>query len=373
MINTKCELCGRNIIPPENIKKNGKIILSRKIYKDLLDENITCKPKKCMDCFEKRFGKLKRGFSKEQYIFMYSPTEEELKEKFSNIGWTKKKAISLYGEKEGLIKWNSYRKKQAITNTFKYKKEKYGWTEEEFKKYNKSRAITLENMVRKYGEEIGRQKFEEYRKKQAYTNSYEYFKETYGWSKEKWITFNKTKAVTLSNMINRYGEEIGRQKFEEFYNRKIVPYSKISQELFWSIYKELPTHIQEKTYFAELNNEFGKYNKYTKSYNKFDFSVSHIKLCVEFQGDRWHANPKLFKRTDRIIMPGAKFAPAKQWEKDRLKKKNIIEFGFKLFYVWEKDYLENKDKIKEFLIQEIIKLDIEYKEKDNHELLSKLF
>ena len=89
MINTKCELCGRNIIPPENIKKNGKIILSRKIYKDLLDENITCKPKKCMDCFEKRFGKLKRGFSKEQYIFMYSPTEEELKEFIStdNVLW----------------------------------------------------------------------------------------------------------------------------------------------------------------------------------------------------------------------------------------------------------------------------------------------
>jgi len=84
---------------------------------------------------------------------------------------SKKRAITLenlidkYGEDEGKIRWDSYRKKQAKSNTFEYKQKKYGWTEKQFDEYNKSRgAIGDKNgnygssyyqvWVEKYGKEI---------------------------------------------------------------------------------------------------------------------------------------------------------------------------------------------------------------------------
>ena len=48
--------------------------------------------------------------------------------------------------------------------------------------YQSRRAITLENMIRKYGDVDGEIKWEQYKDKQSYTNSYEYKKEKYGWT-----------------------------------------------------------------------------------------------------------------------------------------------------------------------------------------------
>ncbi|MFN3301098.1 MAG: hypothetical protein ACK41Z_12990, partial [Sediminibacterium sp.] len=72
-----------------------------------------------------------------------------------------------YGEEEGKIRFDEYRRKQAESNSLEYKIKKKGWTKEQFDEYNKSRAVTLENLQKKYGEEEGKIRFDEYRRKQA--------------------------------------------------------------------------------------------------------------------------------------------------------------------------------------------------------------
>jgi len=73
--------------------------------------------------------------------------------------------IRKYGEVEGKVKWDNYRKKQAESNTFEYKQKKYGWTKEQFDEYNKSRGVSgnrngnygssyYQIWVEKYGKEI---------------------------------------------------------------------------------------------------------------------------------------------------------------------------------------------------------------------------
>lgn len=70
--------------------------------------------------------------------------------------------IRKYGETEGEIRWGAYREKQAKSNTFEYKRDKYGWTLEQFDAYNKSRGLSgkdngnygssyYEAWVKKYG------------------------------------------------------------------------------------------------------------------------------------------------------------------------------------------------------------------------------
>ena len=50
--------------------------------------------------------------------------------------------------------------------TFNYKKEKYNWTEEDFKNFNLSRAVSVDNMIKKYGNEDGLKKWNDYLNKQ---------------------------------------------------------------------------------------------------------------------------------------------------------------------------------------------------------------
>jgi len=63
--------------------------------------------------------------------------------------------IKKYGITEGAERWNSYCKKQADSNKFEYKQEKHGMTYEEYDEYNKSRAVTLDNMIKRYGVQDG--------------------------------------------------------------------------------------------------------------------------------------------------------------------------------------------------------------------------
>lgn len=71
-------------------------------------------------------------------------------------------------------------------------------------------------MTLKYGEQEGRRKFEEYRARQAYTNSAEYMHETRGMTKQEWIAYNASRAVTLENLVKRYGEEDGHRRWREY-------------------------------------------------------------------------------------------------------------------------------------------------------------
>lgn len=75
-----------------------------------------------------------------------------------------------------------------------YKKLSYELAVIEREKYNKRSVPTLQNMITKYGKDEGEKRWEIYRQKQAYTNSYEYKKEKYGWSYHEWIEYNKSRG-----------------------------------------------------------------------------------------------------------------------------------------------------------------------------------
>lgn len=99
-------------------------------------------------------------------------------------GLTLYKLYLLYGRRNGKLKWDNYRLKQANSNSFEYKNKKYGMSYEEFVNYNKSRSTTLENMILRYGESEGTIRYNSYIEKQRVNGvKLEYFVNKYGHDK----------------------------------------------------------------------------------------------------------------------------------------------------------------------------------------------
>lgn len=165
---------------------------------------------------------------------------------------------------------------------------------------------------------------------------------------EKWRT-NMKKVFTLEWFINKYGEEDGRKLyldrskkiseksyFREYNKKNTENYSKISQELFWNIYKNINF---KKVYFGELNHEYG-----CETNQNFDFVVLDIKKIIEFNGDKWHANPLLYEEND-VPIPFVKKTAKTIWVEDVIKNNKAIKKGYKILTVWENEYLKNKEDV----------------------------
>lgn len=351
----KCRFCG-DIIINENFNifisqrnKYIKLYVPNIKYRIIDDKQyyLSC----CEECLLKHFKDNPPKHHK--YYFMkankygaysYGYSYDDYKKICSiTVGVTKKAMIRKWGEIEGSKRWEDYCKKQSITNTFNYKKEKYGWTKVDFDKFNKSRAITLENLKNKYGNEIGEKYFNDYVNKQKLTKSKEYMINKFG--EEKTNEINQSKALTLKNYIKKYGEEEGLKQFELMLKSHHNYYSKISQDFF----KELDKYLSPKytTYYATKNNEYGV--KLIDSYVRLDYFILELNLCIEFNGTYYHGDPRIFKENDHPS-PHDKTKTAKEiWENDNNRYKLLKELrSINTIIVWENDYRNGID-IKDFI------------------------
>lgn len=258
------------------------------------------------------FGMISFGYSEDEYRKMSSML----------CGVTQESLRRKWGEEEGDKRWKEYCHKQSESNMFEYKQRKHGWTEEQFEEFNKSRAVTLENMIRRHGDK-GKELFDKYCERQAWTNTLEYY-------------------------ITEYGEDEGARRYKIMSDARIEPfkdksYSNLSQDVFNLLLERLQnlnidiSGVKYATRDEEQAIMTPKGNHYFLDY--FD-SVN--KIIIEFQGDVWHANPAIYGPDD-IVMHGV---PAKNyWLADANKEKAIYEAypGYTFLTIWEKDWYENKD------------------------------
>lgn len=249
---------------------------------------------------------------------------------------SKKKFLLLYGKDNAIKKWDNYINCQAKSNSFEYKKKKYGWTKDQYNSYNKLRAITIDNLIKKYGESEGISRYNEYIEKQKYSgSSLDYFIQKYGIvsGNLKYKNICASKANTLNNFMQRYGENLGRRKYRDYITARSNFYSKSSQELFWKI-------NTKNCYFAEKNKEFGILSE--NQYYFYDFVDTHLKKCIEYNGDYWHCNPKIYNENYETHYG---YSAKDIWEKDITKIEFIKSKGYDVMVVWESDYLKNSVKI----------------------------
>jgi hypothetical protein len=277
-------------------------------------------------------GRFKNG---KEYLKVY-PTESLV-----DTELRKKTAVTLdnlkikYGETEGKVKWDMYRSKQSFSNSFEYKKEKLGWTEEEFKNYNKSRSITLENMIKKYGETKGIEVWQNYCDRQHYTKTLNYFTEKYGIDEgtKKYLEINRKKAASSNPKI--LSEKLSitiDQAVNIICNRSS---SRFTSNLEKEFIQMLESQIGPLDH-SSLKSPFGKWSHELDRYVIYD--IKHKNCIIEFNGDYWHANPKQYNETDHIRGKLVKDI----WNFDAKKIHLAKNLGYKVLVIWESDYINNK-------------------------------
>lgn len=285
-----------------------------------------------------------------EYIEKYNILPGELTSKNTKTkrsGSRQKIFHQKYGKIEGEKRWQQYRTKQAETNSYEYKKNKFGWTKEEYDNYNKNRACTKQNFIKRHGNNLGTKKWNEYCQKQKiHGSSLEWFVEKYGkeQGQQRWIQICNQKKINKQNFIRKYGDEIGNIKWIEFVNKRTEinkqSTSTQSQELFFSIIKHFDIDQQRYIHFNKKDFE---YVVHTNSGIRFlDFYDTKTNKCIEYFGDYWHANPLIYNTKDNIRGKPVDVI----WEEDKKRLKSIIDcLNCQIFIVWEKQFIDNQQNI----------------------------
>lgn len=86
------------------------------------------------------------------------------------------------------------------------------------------------------------------------------------------------------------------------------------------------------------NNEYGKWNKYSDSYIKFDYTDVDKKKIIEFNGDFFHP-----KEENDLNWKNKYISSKDAWIKDRQKEQIAIDNGFKIMYIWEHEVINDYD------------------------------
>ena len=332
----KCKDCGKEIIYYDTVIKENKITRGKSALLKKGSFNLVV----CEACLTEKFPAYQsknktrvfnRMCEETQYAFNIPQDIYEF-EKRKLVVRSLENFIAKYGEELGKIKWNNYKRKQSITNTLEYKKAVHGMTEDDFKSYNKNRAVTLKNMISKYGEDEGCIRYKEYCDKQKKTKSWAYMVEHYGERKAKEI--NKSKSLSLASLQLKYGNETGLKKFEEIISRKKTHCSKISQKFFDSL--DLILSKKFTTYYSKKNCEYGV--NLGDSYVKLDYYILELNLCIEFNGTYYHADPRVYNPST-VPIRGSNLTSLEIWNRDSNRYKKLKELrDIDTVVMWEIDY-----------------------------------
>ncbi len=180
-----------------------------------------------------------------------------------------------------------------------------------------------------------------------------------GVKRKKLHTKRSLYALSLDRYIKEFGEEEGVKRYGEMKSKSPVYYSKISQALFWSVYDRLSSSIKEKTYFAELNKEFGLRDG--NRYYLYDFVISSLKLCIEFNGETFHPNKErlTLEEWKEWENPFTKEKADSVFEREVKKKYRMVGNGYKYLTIWESDYKANSSQTINYIMKEIMCLENE--------------
>lgn len=208
---------------------------------------------------------------------------------------------------------------------------KKGFSQKEAEQKLKERQAvgSLENFKKRYGEEKGKEKW------RARQVNWQHTLDNKSTEEKKRI--NKLKGITLENMIRKYGEVDGTEKFQNWINSKHYFYSPVSQILFNSILKYIKDEQNVK--FATHNGE--KLIQTKNIIYSYDFFYEN--KIIEFNGDKFHANPKLYNENDTPNPFNKKLTAKQIWELDGIKIK-IAKEKYQVLIIWENDYAKNSNK-----------------------------
>ena len=72
------------------------------------------------------------------------------------------------------------------------------------------------------------------------------------------------------------------------------------------------------------------------------------KIILEYYGDFWHCNPKVYKDPD-FYHKAIHSTVREKWQYDSHRKKVLENAGYKVYVIWESDFLKSKNEIFKYI------------------------
>ena len=170
------------------------------------------------------------------------------------------------------------------------------------------------------------------------------------------IQSNDIKSKISNTMKERYGVDWFLQRGEHYSAIEDVMIKKYgSSNIFETMnilknskaeinfIKKITSEIKFKNPQSILSNSCKKITTKGFSYT-VDFYDENYNIIIEFYGDFWHCNPKIYG--PKFINPVTKKTAKEQWKNDLIRKQKILESTGSIFIeVWESDWNKNSELI----------------------------
>ena len=360
----KCKICGKEVSKNNSyigshVKRKHGILLNDYVKKYYINLN-NIKERKCNNCNKILIPLIKidhDNFTYEEYYEGFLCDNDECKNNISlKILGTEynKKTYEHIGSK------SEYLSLKYDINLNDAKNMKYSQRE-----ILESHKVTLEGYILRYGEKNGTKKYKERCDKISESNTLDWYVKKFGLKlgTKKWNSYRDKMSVSLNGYISRYGDEIGTKKYKErcdkisksnnidWYIKKFGEkegskkwksfINKVKSNKFEKISKK---SLKIKNYLDFFNIDFiQEYNIPGLRYN-VDYYLPKENIIIEFFGDYWHCNPKLYEKS--YYNNRMKITSEEQWQhdKERIKKiKSSYDNEITIIILWE-NTMENIDK-----------------------------
>jgi len=213
-----------------------------------------------------------------------------------------------------------------------------------------SRSPFSENFSKYSNKKEARKFQEEHCHKGIGSNKIEYWlNKGYSKSEAKEKLKERQTTFTLEKCIKKYGETEGTKIFNDRQNKwkkslhenfeREGDGRSLSSQFANSIIKELCDY---------LNMEIPKKEKWIKDKetgNAYSYDFTYKKKIIEFNGDYWHCNPKLYEA--EFFNKNKSLTAKEIWLYDKEKTKTAEKYGYEVLTVWENDWKYYPDAVLE--------------------------
>lgn len=307
-----------------------------------------------------------KGLNIQNYINKYGEDQgtaiyndkKAIRKNRTSLGWY----ISKYGEEEGKKIHAERKGRHKNINCVEYWTHK-GYSEKEADKilkeaFSKRPNFSKQFCIEKYGKKTGIDIWRARQEKWQQTLKSK--------SAEEIAKINKSKAHTLENYIAKYGEEEGRQKYNNCYYppTHLNNVSKISLRFFIKVYRilrKLNLVSREDVYWGIGDRkEYFISDKEKRATRFYDFTIPKYRIIVEFNGEVFHPREGDYTW---VSMFGTTYEEV--FNRDTEKRIMAEKRGFRVLYVWEKDVYTKPDEVTQNTLNNIINLIVELNHEEN--------
>lgn len=249
--------------------------------------------------------------------------------------------ISRYGEAGGPKK---YYEKNSRLSVGRESLLNRGFSEEEVTqiktRHAKGSAITLDNLIIRYGEQEGTERYEIWlaeSKLRSHRTAEFWISRglTETEAKEKVSSIQNTSS--LIKFIARYGKEIGTKRYLQLNIKKTEKWTETTRSV-----SKLETQFFERlAKITKIDLEKGTTCKIAIGSKLYfcDYADVTKNKIIEIYGYFWHMKPSIYVESD--VNPVKKRTAKEIWESDGIRVENLKAAGFDVLILWEDEINKN--------------------------------